>query len=169
MFFSSFQRADSRAGGKSTRECRLGCGGLTPLPLLLHSDRTLGSPVTVSVLSNVATGVIFIIPNEPRQPPSIKFTRSGNHITVSLRSSTTEPERKQREVRNSVVSGWFGYLAGFEDRPSPNKVASVGLVRGPLLRTRATIYGARRHLRESCRLLRVTVFDGLARPQAVPD
>jgi HYR domain-containing protein len=115
-----------------------------------------GSAVTVSVLSHIATAVIFINPTNPRQPPSISFTRSGNDLTVSygLYDPNLDVSRAKYEFLNNggqVVGSAF-------EIDLTEQLRALGLVRGQSFAVEQRFTGASDH--PEIVGVRVTVFDG---------
>jgi hypothetical protein len=115
-----------------------------------------GAVVSVSVLSHLATAVIFINPTNPRQAPSIGFTRSGNDLTVSyaLYDPNLDVSRAKYEFLNSsgqVVGSAF-------EIDLTEQLRALGLVRGQSFSVEQRFTGASDH--PEIVGVRVTVFDG---------
>jgi hypothetical protein len=123
---------------------------------LVTFRQNTGGVVSVPVLSHLATGVIFINPANPRQAPSIGFTRSGNDITVSyaLYDPNLDVSRAKYEFLNSsgqVVGSAF-------EIDLAEQLRALGLVRGQSFSVEQRFTGASDH--PEIVGVRVTVFDG---------
>ena len=115
-----------------------------------------GSVVSVKVLSHIDTGVIFINPTNPRKPPSIGFTRSGNDLTVSyaLYDSNLNVTRAKYEFLNST-----GQVVGDAiETDLTDPLRALNLVRGQSFAVEQRFTGAQDH--PEIVGVRVTVFDG---------
>lgn len=123
---------------------------------LVTFRQNTGAVVSVPVLSHLATGVIFINPTNPRQAPSIGFTRSGNDLTVSyaLYDPNLDVTRAKYEFLNSsgqVVGSAF-------EIDLTEQLRALGLVKGQSFSVEQRFTGASDH--PEIVGVRVTVFDG---------
>lgn len=123
---------------------------------LVTFRQNTGAQVSVPVLSHLATAVIFINPTNPRQAPSIGFTRSGNDLTVSyaLYDPNLDVSRAKYEFLNSsgqVVGAAF-------EIDLAEQLRALGLVRGQSFSVEQRFTGASDH--PEIVGVRVTVFDG---------
>jgi len=123
---------------------------------IVNFRQNAGGQVSVSVLSHLATAVIFINATNPRLAPSIGFTRSGNDITVSyaLYDPNLDVSRAKYEFLNSsgqVVGSAF-------EIDLTEQLRALGLVRGQSFSVEQRFTGASDH--PEIVGVRVTVFDG---------
>jgi hypothetical protein len=115
-----------------------------------------GSPVTVSVLSHLATAVIFINPTNPRQAPSIGFTRNGNDLTVSY--ALYDPNLDVTHAKYEFLSSSGQVVGSPFDIDLTDQLRALGLVRGQSFAVQQRFTGASDH--PEIAGVRVTVFDG---------
>jgi hypothetical protein len=115
-----------------------------------------GSPVSVKVLSHLATGVIFINPTNPRQPPSIGFTRNGNDITVSY--ALYDPNLDVSRAKYEFLDGSGQVTGPTFEIDLTEQLRALGLVRGQSFAVEQRFTGASSH--PEIVGVRVTVFDG---------
>jgi hypothetical protein len=122
----------------------------------LTFSQNAGSPVSVSVLAHIATAVVFINGTNPRQPPTIGFTRSGNDLIVSyqLYDSNLDVSRAKYEFLDSggqVVGPAF-------EIDLAEQIRAAGLVRGQSFAVEQRFTSDTPH--PEIVGVRVTVFDG---------
>jgi hypothetical protein len=115
-----------------------------------------GAPVTVPVLSHLATGVIFINPTNPRQPPSITFTRSGNDITVSY--ALYDPNLNVTRAKYEFLGSSGQVIGSAFEIDLAEQLRALALVRGQSFSVEQRFTGANDH--PEIVGVRVTVFDG---------
>ena len=115
-----------------------------------------GTTIAVPLLVHVSTGVVLVNPVNPRTPPTVTFTRSGNDITVSYAvfDSNLDVSRAKYEfldANGQVVAGPFEV-----DLAEP--LRSLNLVKGQSFSVEQRFTGASDS--PSITGVRVTVFDG---------
>ncbi|PYT04285.1 MAG: hypothetical protein DMF60_15805, partial [Acidobacteria bacterium] len=115
-----------------------------------------GANILIPLLARVATGVVLIDPTNPRRPPVVSFTKSGDDITVSFAvfDSNLDVSRVKYEFLDAsgqVVAGPFEI-----DLAEP--LRSLNLVRGQSFSVEQRFTGA--SSRSDITAVRVTVFDG---------
>ena len=115
-----------------------------------------GSPVSVSVLSHLATAVIFMNPTNPRQAPSILFTRSGNDLTVSY--GLYDPNLDVSRAKYEFLAGSGQVVGSAFEIDLTEQLRALGLVRGQSFAVEQRFTGANDH--PEIVGVRVTVFDG---------
>lgn len=115
-----------------------------------------GANIAIPLIARVATGVVLIDPANPRRPPSVTFTRSGNDITVSYAvfDSNLDVSRAKYEfldANGQVVAGPFEI-----DLAEP--LRALNLVRGQSFSVEQRFTGASSS--PEITAVRLTVFDG---------
>jgi HYR domain/Right handed beta helix region len=123
---------------------------------LVTFRQNAGSPVTVPVLAHLATGVIFINATNPRQPPTISFTRSGNNITVSY--ALYDPNLNVTRAKYEFLGSGGQVVGSAFEIDLAEQLRALSLVRGQSFSVEQRFTGASDH--PEIVGVRVTVFDG---------
>jgi len=155
LFCLRFSALIPALAGKAT-----GVAAADALPDTVTSTVTFrqnaGSPVSVSVLSHLVTAVIFINPTNPRQPPSISFTRSGNDLTVSY--ALYDPNLDVSRAKYEFLGSSGQVVGSAFEIDLTEQLRALGLVRGQSFAVEQRFTGASDH--PEIVGVRVTVFDG---------
>ncbi len=115
-----------------------------------------GNNLSVPLLSRVSTALVLVNLADPRTPPEVSFTRSGNEITVSYAvfDSNLDVSRAKYELvddSGQVVAGPFEIDLGAPIR-------SANLVKGQSFSVEQRFIGASSNPQVTG--VRLTVFDG---------
>jgi len=115
-----------------------------------------GANVSVPLLVRVSTGVVLINPVNPRTPPTVTFTRSGNDITVSYAVFDSNLDVSRAKYEFLDANGQV--LAGPFEVDLTEPLRSLNLVKGQSFTVEQRFTGAS----DSPLItgVRVTVFDG---------
>jgi hypothetical protein len=112
--------------------------------------------VSVNVLSHVATGVILVNPTNPRQPPSIEFSRTGNELTVSY--AVYDPNLDVTRAKYEFLDSSGQVVGSAFEIDLTEQLRALNLVRGQSFAVEQRFTGATDH--PEIVGVRVTVFDG---------
>jgi hypothetical protein len=114
-----------------------------------------GGPISVPILSHVGTAVALIDPTNPRRPPVVSFSRSGNNFNVSCAAHDSNLDINK--ARYAFLTSRGEVVASIDvDLAEPLRAANF--VRGQSISIEQVFTGAADHPEVTG--VEVTVFDG---------
>jgi hypothetical protein len=115
-----------------------------------------GANVSVPLLARVSTALVLVNLSNPRNPPEVIFTRSGNDITVSY--GVFDSNLDVTRARYELVDNNGQVRAGPFDIDLSGPIQSLGLVKGQSFSIEQKFTGASSNPEVTG--VRLTVFDG---------
>ena len=123
---------------------------------MISFRQNAGVNIEIPILARVGTAVVLIDPANPRKPPVVTFTRSGNDITVSY--AVFDSNLDVSRAKYEFLDGSGQVIGSAFEIDLTEQLRALGLVRGQSFGVEQRFTGTSDH--PEILGVRVTVFDG---------